>query len=163
MSKTRECVVCQHSNPPGTTTCQQCSAPLTLRETLYVPSDGGETQDLQAFQDMLPPAGAIALSLMGRQEPLIVKIRDRIMIGRYSAATDAGFLDLTPYHAGLMGVSREHAVIESGVDGYLLIDCDSKNGTWLNQQRLEPYLAYPLYSGDRIQLGQFVMMLYLPE
>jgi pSer/pThr/pTyr-binding forkhead associated (FHA) protein len=62
-------------------------------------------------------------------------------------------LDLTPQGGDKLGVSRQHAILMSNVDGLWLIDLDSTNGTWVNGLYLQPGLKYRLRNGDRIEFG----------
>jgi len=48
-------------------------------------------------------------------------------------------------------MSRRHFMIKSVPDGYLLIDLDSVNGTYVNAKRVTEHL---LKDGDKIQAGQ---------
>ncbi|MFB6265212.1 MAG: adenylate/guanylate cyclase domain-containing protein [Bradymonadaceae bacterium] len=48
-------------------------------------------------------------------------------------------------------VSKEHAVVERGPDGYYLEDDDSRNGTYLNGELIEDRVW--LADGDRITIG----------
>jgi two-component system, cell cycle response regulator len=50
-----------------------------------------------------------------------------------------------------LAVSRKHAQIERGPEGYLVRDLGSTNGVFLNGLRVEA--AQPLRDGDRIQVG----------
>jgi signal transduction histidine kinase len=52
-------------------------------------------------------------------------------------------------------VSRRHAEVRPVDDSYRIIDLGSANGTFLNGQ---PVDQAPLHSGDRLQLGQTVML-----
>jgi pSer/pThr/pTyr-binding forkhead associated (FHA) protein len=49
------------------------------------------------------------------------------------------------------GVSRRHATIHISGGGVTLEDLGSKNGTWLNGERL--FAPAELHDGDRIRLG----------
>ncbi len=49
-------------------------------------------------------------------------------------------------------VSRYHAEIKRENNQLLLLDCDSRNGVWLNQQRLEK--AAKLQAGDHLRIGK---------
>ena len=49
-------------------------------------------------------------------------------------------------------VSRYHAEIKRDNKELLLLDCDSRNGIWLNQQRLDK--SAQLRAGDRIRIGR---------
>ncbi len=51
-------------------------------------------------------------------------------------------------------ISRNHAVIDADKDEYFIEDLGSANGTFLNGQRLTPYLPHPLHDGDELQLGR---------
>jgi uncharacterized RDD family membrane protein YckC len=48
-------------------------------------------------------------------------------------------------------ISRHHAVLRRGPEGYLIQDLQSSNGVLLNGNRVE---SAPLHDGDRITLGQ---------
>ncbi|GAB4512286.1 MAG: hypothetical protein OHK0046_11590 [Anaerolineae bacterium] len=105
----------------------------------------------------------IALYFIGRGKPLVIEAREQITLGRYVPGQLSPTVDLTPHHAGLMGVSRRHAVIlcEDGV--YFIQDVNSTNGTWVNEKRLTPNEPFPLESGDQVRLGQFVFYISFGE
>lgn len=50
-------------------------------------------------------------------------------------------------------ISRLHAKIEAGTDGFVLTDCDSVNRTRQNGRLLRPWDPVPLRSGDELRLG----------
>ncbi len=50
----------------------------------------------------------------------------------------------------LSGASRRHSAIERDADGWTIRDLDSRNGTFVNQQRVD---SRRLADGDRINLG----------
>jgi pSer/pThr/pTyr-binding forkhead associated (FHA) protein len=52
-------------------------------------------------------------------------------------------------------VSRKHAEIRRGDDGFGLHDVGSLNGTYVNRERVE---EAPLASGDEIQVGKFKLV-----
>lgn len=58
-------------------------------------------------------------------------------------------------------MSKQHCSLRYSADGYYLIDCDSKNGTWLNGKRLTKpaKLAY----GDRIIAGTTIFRFFIEE
>jgi pSer/pThr/pTyr-binding forkhead associated (FHA) protein len=59
-----------------------------------------------------------------------------------------------------LSVSRKHAVITSGKEGYRIMDCESKNGTFLNGK---PVKEAALKSGDTILLGKYVLVFEVPQ
>jgi pSer/pThr/pTyr-binding forkhead associated (FHA) protein len=55
-------------------------------------------------------------------------------------------------------VSRRHAEVVHGQDGYLLRDVGSLNGTYLNRERIEN--EAPLRNGDELQIGKFKLVFF---
>jgi phage tail-like protein len=55
-------------------------------------------------------------------------------------------------------VSRDHAELRRGPQGYALTDLGSTNGTFLNDAQLSPHVPYLLHSGDRIRIGKFQLI-----
>ncbi|WNM36954.1 FHA domain-containing protein [Micromonospora halotolerans] len=57
-------------------------------------------------------------------------------------------------------LSRRHATVQATVDGVLLTDLGSTNGTWLNDQRIVG--TVPLTDGDVIRLGRTDLRFFDP-
>ncbi len=76
------------------------------------------------------------------QEQILVLSVDETLLGRKS---DADVILTDPY------VSRHHARIVKGQDGYNLVDLQSTHGSFVNGHRMTEQV---LRSGDRISLGQ---------
>jgi pSer/pThr/pTyr-binding forkhead associated (FHA) protein len=73
---------------------------------------------------------------------------DRVEIGRNPECTVC-LDDVT--------VSRRHAELRLGSDGYLVTDMGSLNGTYVNQERVEEIL---LQNGDELQVGKYRMVFF---
>lgn len=78
---------------------------------------------------------------------------DQITIGR-SADNDIVLYNkvVSKYHACLYIPSIE--------EGCFLLDIGSKNGTFLNGNKLTPYKEYPLIEGDEISFGRMTKIVY---
>ena len=88
-------------------------------------------------------------------------LEPEILIGRQDAESDTfPDIDLTPYRAVEKGVSRRHAKIVFDNDGLSIEDMGSVNGTFLNGERIVPYKAMTLSSGDVVQLGTLVFQVF---
>jgi pSer/pThr/pTyr-binding forkhead associated (FHA) protein len=81
-----------------------------------------------------------------------VPLKDEISIGRSAPDTPID-VDLNPFNAHLLGVSRKHAIIKPLPTACVLIDLDSTNGTFINGNNLIPRQPYLLKSGDEIQIA----------
>lgn len=63
-------------------------------------------------------------------------------------------------HLALLGdktLSRVHFCIEFNPPQARLTDCNSKNGTWHNERKLDAGVATPLRDGDQIRAGDLLM------
>lgn len=161
------CPDCQHDNEAQAQQCTQCGTSLeditnetTLRVAdLPVEQAAGLRRLGSGHAGLL--AGAIALFIGQNPIPVVIKGKQRIIIGRGAPGSPPPTLDMNEYQGFALGVSRRHAVIShhSG-EGYTLIDLGSTNGTWLNDQRIKANKAYSIHCGDKIQLGQLVLSVY---
>lgn len=68
-------------------------------------------------------------------------------------------VDLTPFEAYIMGVSRLHATLKIGPQRISIRDLGSSNGTRVNGNRIVPHVDYPLKPGDELALGKLVLQI----
>jgi hypothetical protein len=59
------------------------------------------------------------------------------------------------------GVSRQHARIQHGPQGWTLTDLGSTNGTLVNGQRIRANESYLLQPGDRLTMGSSVLVVHV--
>ncbi|MCI0351315.1 MAG: FHA domain-containing protein, partial [Acidobacteriales bacterium] len=84
------------------------------------------------------------------------------ILGRQTQGTPVpGMVDLSKYQAHLLGVSRQHAAISFTDSTFTIEDLNSSNGTWVNENRIEPKQPRTLRNGDVIRLGQLIIFVYL--
>jgi pSer/pThr/pTyr-binding forkhead associated (FHA) protein len=57
-------------------------------------------------------------------------------------------------------VSRQHAFINKKVGKFYLTDNNSTNGTFLNEQKLQPNHSYLLTNQDEIRIGGVILKFY---
>jgi pSer/pThr/pTyr-binding forkhead associated (FHA) protein len=158
MINVRVCVVCKNENASTASTCSQCGSPLRISDTVSI--SGRLTREaIQQLRDseVTLESGTIALYLAGKQTPLIVPAQDGVILGRNIGNSDSAIIDLTQYSAGLLGVSRQHAIIRPYGNSYCIEDLDSANGTWVNNLLLNPNHPQPLEDNDAIRLGELIL------
>ena len=155
------CVVCNQVNPPGAIECLKCTAPLRVSNTVLLSDQLKQeiVRESRAYQGELE-AGTMTFHFVGRRQPLLVQVKDEVVLGRYTGEDTLNVADLTEFRAGLLGVSRRHAAIQPTEDGYAIVDLNSTNGTWVNGNPLSPGIEYTLESGDNLQLGELTMYVY---
>lgn len=104
------------------------------------------------FDHVLP--WVIEFRVVGTPSTIQARVSDHMLIGR--ADSERGIepdINLTPYGAHVLGVSREHAVIIARGDHMMITDRGSANGTRLNGYVLNPFEEYRLRHGDELTLG----------
>lgn len=171
-TSSRLCSICRTENPPTALSCQNCGALLEGAPTNIVgfpESTGGQAnslvKNLGAFLDEnLIPADGVGIYIAGGSKPYYLSIYKELIIGREADATLESVLDLSDLDAFAMGVSRRHAKIRRSDTGFEVIDLASRNGTWLNAERLAPNKPYPFESGSQLRVGQMRMLIvYKPQ
>lgn len=103
----------------------------------------------------------LLLQISGRSHTTIgLDVKEQILLGRRDAHSGTQpDLDLVPYGAETLGVSRRHAQIIAHEQALYLQDLNSTNGTRLNGFTLEAEQGYRLHNGDEIELGQLKIVL----
>lgn len=107
-----------------------------------------------------PQYSTICFSVWDSLSTLEVPIDGDIYIGRSTEEKPVD-VDLSPYNAHILGVSRLHAMIKPLASTCVLIDLDSTNGTMVNGNPLVPRHAYLLKSGDEIKIGGVFLQISL--
>jgi pSer/pThr/pTyr-binding forkhead associated (FHA) protein len=104
----------------------------------------------------------IGMTILGTGETLVVSLAQPITLGRRLANTSLlEVFDLTPYGGATLGVSRRHAQLQFDPGGVLCVrDVGSRNGTYINGERLEPDQIVRLIPGTVLMLGRFCLHLH---
>ncbi|NWF70939.1 MAG: FHA domain-containing protein [Chloroflexi bacterium] len=103
---------------------------------------------------------ALRFQIEGSMNPLLLALSPKMVIGRKDPISgETPDVDLTPYAAYQMGVSRTHAFILYEANQLHLHDLGSRNGTYLNGQRVTPEHPQLLHDGDELRLGKIIMRL----
>lgn len=159
------CPSCKLRNKPGAILCIFCGAPLKvaqqdtratdrLDEDEYIPSRSGK------YTDSLVPESGLGIYLENTA-PVTVIGDEEAILGRRASGTGGLIIDLVPFGAIQLGVSRRHAVIHREDDGYYITDLNSTNGTRINGRRILSNTPCRLSSGDIIRLGRLnLLVLY---
>ena len=96
-------------------------------------------------------------------EILALEINGEITFGRGDGTGGGGVIDLNPYEAATLGVSRRHVMLRPTAANLFLIDLDSTNGTYRNGRSVTAHSPSHLADGDNIRLGDFAMTIYVDE
>jgi len=103
-------------------------------------------------------SSVLLLTIQGVAKPLEIDPAKEMILGRADPDSMAHpEIDLSPYQAVELGVSRLHASISRGTETISISDLDSKNGTYINRQALFPHEVRALRDGDELMLGRLVI------
>jgi hypothetical protein len=160
------CPVCKKANDSNATICRYCRAPLNkpvpeeAPTTKHIGGSFGLSDEVisQITKASPPPSEGLLLFLLNNSEPIALCTDQEFVLGRDWALISMPLFDLSKYDAYAMGVSRTHAVIKAVDNGYVLVDLNSANGTWVNGERLSSGKPHPLPSGSVIQLGRLKLV-----
>jgi len=160
-----KCPVCQAKYPENTLFCEECGTylpvdrpeetdPLAMGEVTWMERE--ETMEA-AEKDITSPLG-LKLTIPDSEHNVEVLLTKEVNIGRLDPAS-ASFpdVDLTSQSGLDRGVSRRHAKITRRGREVFIEDLGSLNGTFLNREKLAPYLPQTLKSGDELKLGGLIL------
>jgi signal transduction histidine kinase len=88
-----------------------------------------------------------------------IEVSEETIIGIMDGGKNT--IDLKPYGAIDLGVSRRHLKLLPTPTELIAIDLQSTNGTYLNELLLYPKTAYRLLDGDMLSLGKLEFVLHI--
>jgi hypothetical protein len=109
----------------------------------------------------LPPAQAMHVVIYFRDFPNTFQFDlpdgKEVIVGRNTPESPmAPDIDLTPLRGGELGISRIHATLERRGDLLYLSDLDSRNHTYIGQERVMPHEIRALKNGDYVWFGRML-------
>ncbi|TVR24537.1 MAG: FHA domain-containing protein [Anaerolineaceae bacterium] len=170
MEEIRKCKDCGQVNQPDAQICVICGALLadTTQQTSTKSLEDADYEEGRAKWGSARFNARTLLMLGVDSNPttfqFVAEDIDELIIGREDSRTgNTPAINLTQYGALEKGVSRDHARIVRRDGSLQLVDNDSRNGTYLNGQRLVPNQPRILRDGDDLRLGKLVMRITYQE
>jgi len=163
------CPNCQHKEMSGAIYCSKCGAQLIdMTIATHKIHTAEAHQEANHQPGLATPAPVrqfqswISLNMIESGQILPLADRTEFTLGRSAEGQPiVPDVDLSPYNAYANGVSRLHAVIKLIKDQIVLVDLGSSNGTYLNGNRLSPYVETSVAHGDVVYLGKLKMQLLI--
>ena len=128
------CRRCGHENERGANYCSSCGTPLTLDDETTVTLGALEDRQMleaelgAALGDLPEGVGMLVVRRGPNAGSTFVLDREETTVGRHPDS-DIFLDDVT--------VSRRHAVMRHGADGYDVEDVGSLNGTYVDHERID--------------------------
>ena len=146
------CPACKLGNDANSIICGHCGQSLNLNF-----AESGKIDKEDPVQYPIP-ANGFAVYFHGKTTLIEVAEDKQVVLGRKTEGETKPIVDLTSLNGYAMGVSRHHVVIRSNDKGYVIMDLNSSNGTWLDGKILTPAEPYDLHSGATLQLGRLKLV-----
>ena len=142
------CPECGFQNPEAANYCSRCGALLIRDEPAnttmsFTPDEATEDEGLSLADLRIEGPALVVRAGGGRSGETFPLDHDHVSIGR-GPECEIFLDDVT--------VSRKHAVLTRGPDGYTIDDEGSLNGTYVNRRRVE---TAKLEDGDEVQIGKY--------
>lgn len=162
------CPACKISNIDNTLFCTECGTylansdcqvtdPVGIKMTETNWSSDNTNQAQENGGQSLPGTGPLAVNLeIGEVKRAIqISLCKPVHIGRLDPGANIfPEIDLTYDGGAEKGVSRRHARIMKREQKIYVEDLGSSNGTFINGQKLMPYIPEALAEGDDLRLGK---------
>jgi hypothetical protein len=152
------CPRCGRPNRAGDNYCFACGHMLQGNQvgTTRIFSEKAEEQQTRWGTAYLGAASQVLLVVRGGAKPVRVDLGDQdVTLGRTSPDNPIRpDIDLAPFNAEELGVSRVHASLRRAENTVQITDLSSRNFTYLNGQRVYPRESRVLRHGDEVRLGR---------
>ncbi len=153
------CSNCNKLNPRESAYCYACGYMLKPSRAATRALIGSDEEAQAALDNArFGRHSKMLMYIDGVANPIELEPADEIVIGRITS--DGALrpdIDLNPYNAENLGVSRLHASIKRHENTVLISDMNSINHTFVNGQMLHPQEVLALRDGDEIRLGRLTM------
>lgn len=157
------CPTCNHQELSGALFCSKCGTQIfhidreTSTNIQHFSIEEFIRIEIPPFPEPPPNAvgSKVALLILDQDEVLHIQREDEFILGRTTQGqTVTPDIDLGPYQAYALGVSRLHANLDTSQAEITITDIGSANGTRLNGIRIEPNQVHTLKNGDILTLGK---------
>lgn len=160
------CPNCQHKELPGALFCSECGTQLVSLDILNTRSIKKSSTDNLGTKAEIPEIPtrkaasrnaepSISLHIVDSGQVIHLTDRSDFTLGRtIEGQPILPDVDLSPYDAFTLGVSRLHAALRIINGEVVVTDMGSSNGTRVNGQKIVPHVDYPLNHGDLLALGK---------
>lgn len=156
------CADCNHMNQVGVLICESCGADIydsLLEQVATKKLQSMQTRELSFIEQTLRP---IVFYISDYDNPMAITRDREFIVGRSDTKQQdlEVQIDLARYDAQERGVSRQHLILDAQATLPTVRDLGSYNGSFINGQKLQPNVAYPLHSGDELRLGRLTVRVY---
>lgn len=139
------CPNCKNEEFEGAMFCSQCGVTLLGVE--------------QAEPNVTFRSFKILVTFLDTDRVVTLQGKEKYVLGRVVPMADDVLvdLDLEDHNGYEKGVSRQHAMIKFTDDGFKVVDLNSSNRTFLDEEELYPGIEYDINQHCMLRLGKLRM------
>ncbi|MBN1679869.1 MAG: FHA domain-containing protein [Anaerolineae bacterium] len=160
MEPVQTCKNCGKPNPADAAYCFACGHILPTGvqslQTHALSGDESLTPQLRWGTAYFGVHSILRIRVRHSDELIEHQFTKVVVLGR-AVGDEQPDIDLTPYGAVDLGVSRQHVKLTRELATVMIEDLGSSNGTFLNGQKLIPYQPRVLRNEDELRLGRMVL------
>jgi hypothetical protein len=117
-------------------------------------------QEAEAAQAFDPATMNLELHMVDMPDSIVKTVDGELVVGRADSVTHyMPDIDLTPFGAYRLGLSRRHATILAQENTLLVKDLQSRNGTFVNGKAVPKGGTHPLRNGDSVRFGNLTLQI----
>lgn len=124
------------------------------------PNDPSRRTNDQQEQGAARTPNTVLIIFAENPKALQFELETVATIGRRSDKGDQPDVDVAPYGGFPAGVSRLHARLHRNDQGVFLEDLESRNGTFLDGERLPPNQMFKVRNGQSVRMGGLLGWVY---
>jgi pSer/pThr/pTyr-binding forkhead associated (FHA) protein len=154
------CPACGRPNARQSNHCSACGHDLAANQGMNTRKFKRMTDDdiPNLSNTYLGETTSLVLKIRDAREPLIVRPNRDMTMGRVvKGSNPSPDIDLSPFNADELGVSRLHLMFKRVANTVVVTDLGSQNCTYINEERLFPHEQRVLRNDDQLRLGKLVM------
>ena len=139
------CPNCKNEEFEGAMFCSQCGATLLGVE---------QAEQRESYKSFI-----IQVTFVDTDKVVTLQDKEKYVLGRVVPSTDEVLvdLDMDDHNGYEKGVSRQHAMIKFTEEGFKVVDLNSSNRTFLDEEELYPGNEYILQENCMLRLGKLRM------
>lgn len=117
-------------------------------------------QTIRENTGLLVDKREIIIKIDDSEEHITLSGELHCLLGRFGKKQPGKIaVNLTPYGARELGISRIHAQLHVDGQRLYITDLDSSNGTYLRGERVRPHMAAEVQDGDEVFLGKLKLII----
>ena len=134
------------------------TAPLSDKDSFVVDESTQAITPIDVPELVIPDS--VLMVFADNPNALYFVLTGELVLGRRSESDERPDVDLAPYGAFPAGLSRRHCLLRRTSEGIELVDLGSRNGTYVDEEKLDTGRVVSLSNGQALRMGHLLGWIY---